>query len=388
MTGAAELGAVAARRGLRADIVDATTARVSTDVLIFDTDSRSCEPAVAERRAGEAANYLRSQGARWIYKKTDSVLRGPITAEVAAVMRSLQLRRTLFVPANPSRGRIIRRGRYLVNDVPLNETDFRYDPEHPRTSAEVLELLPSSPSLSISVLEWPGPLPESGIAVGAVETPAHVAAWATKLSDDTLPAGGVEFFEALMIARGAGSKSLPTVTSRRASVEQQLFVCGSISESCRHFAEAAARRGVPVFPLPESVARAAEIPERDFLALVQRVVAALRKHSQAILHVGLPLATGREQAKTYGNQLVRVAAAVLNGAPVGQVCAEGGATAAALVRRMAWSPLRVLAEIGPGVALLGVESDGTHQLLVKPGSYTWPEALLGPLSGRGSTEAT
>jgi D-threonate/D-erythronate kinase len=388
LTGAAELGAIAVRHGLRADIVDAATARVATEVLVFDTDSRSCDPEEAARRAGEAANYLRSRGACWIYKKTDSVLRGPITAEIAGVMRTLQLRRTLFVPANPSRGRIIRLGRYLVNGVPLNETEFRLDPEHARISAEVVDLLPSSPDMPVSVVELSGNLPPSGIAVGAVETPANVAAWARALPDNTLPAGGAEFFEALLTAQEAGSALQPMRTDHAATVEQQLFVCASTSESCRQFVAAAVFRGVPVFSLPQSVAGAAEIAAPDFMALVQRVAAALREHSHAILHVGLPVVQAREQAKAYASELVRVAAAVLSGTSVGQVCAEGGATAAALVRRMGWSPLRVLAELGPGVALLGISGGRTRRLLVKPGSYTWPEALLRPPSGIGLTEAT
>ena len=41
--------------------------------------------------------------------------------------------------------------------------------------------------------------------------------------------------------------------------------------------------------------------------------------------------------------------------PVARVFAEGGATAAELVRRMGWPRLTVLRELAPGVATLAVE---------------------------------
>lgn len=48
---------------------------------------------------------------------------------------------TLLVPANPSRGRIIRDGRYFVDGIPLNEPAFARDPEHPPRSSSVAEML-------------------------------------------------------------------------------------------------------------------------------------------------------------------------------------------------------------------------------------------------------
>jgi uncharacterized protein YgbK (DUF1537 family) len=71
--------------------------------------------------------------------------------------------------------------------------------------------------------------------------------------------------------------------------------------------------------------------------------------------------------------VVRVAEQVLRQVPVTRVFAEGGATAAELVRRMGWSRLTVLRELAPGVATLAVETGESIQLTIKPGSYAWPE---------------
>ena len=67
------------------------------------------------------------------------MLRGPVAAELAALLDALGFERCLLVPANPGLGRVISGGLYLVNGVPLHETDFRLDPEYPATTANVLE---------------------------------------------------------------------------------------------------------------------------------------------------------------------------------------------------------------------------------------------------------
>jgi uncharacterized protein YgbK (DUF1537 family) len=57
---------------------------------------------------------------------------------------------------------------------------------------------------------------------------------------------------------------------------------------------------------------------------------------------------------------------------VGQVYADGGATAAELVWRMGWSRLKLLCERAPGVATLAVAGKKNLWVTIKPGSYPWP----------------
>src|SRR5439155_544492 len=66
-----------------------------------------------------------------IYKKIDSALRGPVLAEVQASMNQRRLDTALLLPQNPSRGRTIESGQYLINGVPIDQTDFARDPDHP-----------------------------------------------------------------------------------------------------------------------------------------------------------------------------------------------------------------------------------------------------------------
>ncbi len=67
---------------------------------------------------------------------------------------------------------------------------------------------------------------------------------------------------------------------------------------------------------------------------------------------------------------------------IGVVFAEGGATAVALAQQMGWGRLRVIAELAPGVVAMSVGTTGIS-LVVKPGSYEWPESVAGaPLEAR------
>src|SRR5262249_52507266 len=110
-------------------------------LVCLDTDSRSCSANEAAARVTRAADQLRAAGAEWIYKKVDSVLRGNVLAEIEAIRVRCESARVLLAPANPSLGRTIRNGRYFIRGIPLDETDFRLDPEYPRASSLVGELL-------------------------------------------------------------------------------------------------------------------------------------------------------------------------------------------------------------------------------------------------------
>ena len=166
LTGAAELGAIGLRHGLRAEIVRKGQPSGKSDLVCVDTDSRSCASHEAGKRAAAAAKLLRAAGAQWIYKKVDSVLRGQVTAEVEAVMGQLQLNRALLLPANPSLGRVIRDGQYFVRGKPIHKTEFARDPEYPRRVPQVLRLLKVPETFAIRMSNGDRSLAAGTIVVG------------------------------------------------------------------------------------------------------------------------------------------------------------------------------------------------------------------------------
>jgi uncharacterized protein YgbK (DUF1537 family) len=368
LTGAAELGAIGRQCGLRAELIHAGPVP-RADLVCFNTDSRSCRPAIAARRAAAAARILSAAGAEWIYKKTDSVLRGPVTAELEGILKQLGLKLALLLPANPSLGRTIRSGHYYIRGRPIHRTEFARDPEHPRRSSDVTRLLEKI-RMPVHVRNVRETLPDSGIVVAEADAPAAVKRWARRRSAELLPAGGADFFRALLRHDGHAPSPQATVSIRG----RELFVCGSTSESTRRLVAENKARGIPVFSLPMELARGGKFRAAVRAGMAGTIAAAFGSHRRVILNVGLPPVRAKRIAVSLAIYLAQLAASVLRRTAIARVFAEGGATAMALVHAAGWRRLTVLQQDAPGVGTLAVDG-GKPWLTIKPGSYAWPERI-------------
>ena len=369
LTGAAEIGAAGLRHGLRAEVIVAGEPSGDADLICVDTDSRSCDPTEAAQRASNAALLLQNCGAEWIYKKTDSLLRGNVTREIEAMVKQLGLSGALLVPANPSLGRTVVNGQYFVRGQLIHQTEFARDPKHPRLSPNVLELLDKPLAFPIYVRKSFEPLPVYGIVIGEVAGSDDLRKWARLRDKSWLMAGGAEFFGALLKPGAPIPQTSPLPG-------KELFVCGSASQATQNFVTGQAQRGVPVFSLPDKLAMVGTFDSTEVDALAARVVSALQAKPRVILHVGLPQVRDVSLAEMLATHLVRVGEAVLRNAGVGHVFAEGGATAVAVARCMDWRRLAVKSELASGVVALSVIGGGSSLLTIKPGSYAWPEGVV------------
>jgi uncharacterized protein YgbK (DUF1537 family) len=376
LTGAAELGAVGRRLGLKAEIVRDEPPSSTAELVCVDTDSRSCTPTEAAKRAASAAKLLRSAGAQWIYKKVDSVLRGNVTAEVEAVMQQLGFNRALMLPANPSLGRIIRDGQYFVHGKPIHRTEFARDPEYPRRTAQVLRLLQAPQHFLLRLANGELVVPENTMLVGQTDSSDKVRAWAQVRDDSILPVGGSEFFGALL-SEELHCATPPVLEEFQFGEDRQLFICGTASKAGHQLVRSARKARVPVFTLPQELMWGNEFSPGAHEAISQRVVEAFKTGRRVVLGVGLPPVRDIQAARRLSENLVDIAALVLRRAKIKYVFAEGGATSAELVRRMKWAHLEVRHEWAPGVATLAVADENPLWLTIKPGSYSWPEAWTG-----------
>lgn len=371
LTGAAEIGAVGLRHGFRAEIIQQGRPSAWADIVCVDTDSRSCPPEAAADKAAAAALLLREAGAKWIYKKVDSVLRGQVTAEVEAVMKQLDCRRALLLPANPSLGRTIKNGRYFVRGRPLHQTEFARDPQYPRRSSQVLQLLRVPEHFQLRLANGERSVKPGTILVGEAQTAADVDEWAEVSDAGTLRVGGAEFFNALLAAEKPAATDTDAFVPRTAG-GRELFVCGTSTQSSRKFVAAQRRAKIPVIALPLELRWGAEFTPAAVRAVAQRAAAAFAQNARVILAVGFPQISDFSIARRLSQHLVEIAVEVLGQTQIAGVFAEGGATAAELVRRMGWSRLTVLQELAPGVATLAVGDKESIVLTIKPGTYAWP----------------
>jgi len=419
LTGAAEIGAVGLRHKLRAEVVLAGEPSGEADLVCLDTDSRACAPGEAAERAARAARRMRQHRAGWLYKKTDSVLRGNVTPEIEAIVAALGLDGVLLVPANPSLGRTIVGGHYFVRGQLVHETEFARDPKYPRLSSHVRELVGTPATLPLLVRRAEEGLPERGIVIGDAANLTDLRQWAALRQHGWLMAGGADFFGALLTEETAGGISQATsesahlplprrggegrrvgerieeeprtsnalLTLRLSPSEgergetdcrpaKELFVCGSASEVTRDFVARQKARRVRMFSLPPEVASGGSFEAGRLTSLVDEVVAGLKGADRVILHISLPPMKDLAIAEILALHLVRVAEQVIPLAGVGHVFAEGGATAVGLARQMAWHRFQVTAELAPGVVTLSPHGGSFTLLTIKPGSYPWPEGIV------------
>ncbi len=375
LTGAAEIGAIGWRHGLRAEILCGGEPSGGADLVCVDTDSRSCEPEVAAERAAAAARMLQAVGVRWIYKKVDSVLRGHVTRELEAILKQLGLNRALLLPANPSLGRTIINGEYFIHGQPIHHSEFAGDPDHPRSSSQALKLLDTPTHFKLQLGTVGMQVPENTLLVAEADSSKQVRSWAAACNSICLPVGGSEFFEALLSANPRSSTN-ELIDFR---ISRQLFVCGTASKSVQALVESCRRTRTPVFSLPPESATGSGLPNEARELISKLVTEALGTHRRVVLHIGLPPVSDGTVARRLADDLVDIAERVLFKLPVTSIFAEGGATAAKLVRRMNWPRLEVLREWAPGVTTLAVANENTRWLTIKPGSYSWPDEWISSL---------
>ena len=153
ITGAAEIAGMAHRYGLHTTLTTSVPSSIEegADVVVFATDARSVSPAEAYAMTAEVAQAVTAwlctgdEKGKIIFRKTDSALRGNVREELQAIIDHSRYSEALYLPANPSKGRVIRDGIYYIGDKPIAETDFRFDPEFPATTSSVAERFPGLP---------------------------------------------------------------------------------------------------------------------------------------------------------------------------------------------------------------------------------------------------
>lgn len=346
ITGAAEVAGIACRLGLRVCLSTAGT-QFSTvnshDVLVIAADTRSMteeEAAAESHRVGEIVASLPDVSD--IFKKTDSALRGHVVAELKALLAVTRYDSALYLPANPSKGRIISGGEYFIGEKPLHLTDFAFDPEFPAFSSRLSERLPGCA--------------DAGIMWADAESTADIEEAVAAATPSTMLAGAADLFTAFLRHRlpGAQDSPAPGVTPDMSDI---IVVCGSTQSRPEII-------GAPVSYMPRDVYDGASAD--DWIADTCREYS--RNHS-ITLAISHSHRTGHDVAAYLRKVTARITHRLIEEHTPAWLVIEGGATAYAVMSELGWSSLEIETEIAPGVICMK-SSGGTHVIL-KPGSYPW-----------------
>jgi uncharacterized protein YgbK (DUF1537 family) len=345
LTGACDAGALFAGRGPVPVTVWPRRA-VEAPVRVVDTEGRLLDPEEAADRVTIVA--ARARTGSW-FKKIDSTLRGPVGAEVDALMRAVGTTTAVVCPAFPAQGRVVLDRVLLVGGEPVAATPIGRDPRFPGGSSSVVDLL--RPQLD-RALAW---IPIDQLRAGPTALAARLRRLAgTVIVADAETDGDLDALVEAALAVDptpllVGAAGLAHALAARMGLApertdlppggQWLVVAGSLHPATRRQLREARAAGLTVLATPEQPAS----DGGDALArLVERAVAALQRETWDLLVV------------------------------------TGGETAVALWTALGAERLELVGAPAPGLAFGHLRAPGRDPLpvLTKAGGFGAPDLLV------------
>lgn len=376
-TGAAELGGIGLRYGLDVEICRSVPQSTQTDILIIATNTRIMDEEEATKTIDGILSQLNDVDVTNFFKKTDSVLRGHVIAELEAVQQHLGNQNVLLVPSNPSLNRTISDEIYYVEGQPVHETSFANEYQKKPSSSHILELL-NTDKKDISILRIDQPFISCPFVVGEAQTVAQVESWAHNgAADRRILGGGADFFAAFLKSRGYSQKHLSSPGPNfSGSTSKWLLVCGSASEFSGDYVARAWQQGEAVCVMPEVLFESIGAGNGIDEALVEQwaddIKRAVDDNYRVIVAIQKPLINDEEVSQKLSTCLAYVTTKVLRNTELRELFIEGGSTAAAIIQRLEFDFFLPVQELAPGVIRMQVAEHPKLYLTLKPGSYSWP----------------
>ncbi|HEV8438372.1 MAG TPA: four-carbon acid sugar kinase family protein [Methylomirabilota bacterium] len=374
LTGACDAGAPFAGRARVTVVVDETAPGPEWEVAVADTESRALDAAAAALSVTGAARRLAARLARSVlFKKIDSTLRGPVGAELEALLSATGRRTAIVCPAFPDQSRTVSAGIVRVAGRPAHESPVGRDPAYPGSTSSVAAILRSGtrrPVASLPLARVRGGREEmeralaggiDHLIVADAETNAdlHCIADVALAHPDVVLAGSAGLAGAL--AASLGYVGAPALLPRGRA---WLIVAGSLHPATR--AQLLALEGAGVAGIRLDDRRDPDIgPLRGELEAGRPV----------FLATGDDAATARAEP---ASRLARLAAEILDTSRPDLVAVTGGQTAFSLLRALGAGGIELVGAPSSGLGLgrvVGAVSS-SPPLLTKGGGFGAPDLFV------------
>lgn len=145
-TGALDTGVQFAASGATTRVVtdinyDYNHAEEEVRVLVMDAETRHLESKEAYDIVYSITKKAVQHGIRYIYKKTDSALRGNVGSELTAVLDATGKKSLSFFPAFPKMERVTKNGILYIDGILVEESVFGIDPYEPVTCSFIPDII-------------------------------------------------------------------------------------------------------------------------------------------------------------------------------------------------------------------------------------------------------
>jgi len=382
-TGSAEIAGIGLRYGLKPVIITNDFDEIDLEnfnMLIIDTDTRSISENESYSKMLSITKKIQKIQPKLIYKKVDSLLRGNISQELNAMLDVLPFKYSILIPANPSIGRIIKDNTYLVDGKYIHETILSKDPEFPSTSSFITDMIKGD----ITVLKPHQYLeqksPKTRIIVGEATSINDIKLWADSLDKDVLPAGGADFFKAI-IEKYEPQQKLPHTKSQMLTAENIkgniLIINGSpISQANLKIKEILSKHNLDALTMPNEIFYDSEIKTEKFEKWSDEIANFIMKYKLALVSTyDKPIIKNKNFEKLLRLKLAKLVSYTLEKVNIKDLFIEGGSTAHAILQELNLTKFLIEMELAPGVVRVK-PFNKTLFITVKPGSYDWPDIFI------------
>lgn len=386
-TGALETGAHLAKAGLWSAVSLEQYWGSSLPALVIDTQTRHMAPDQVIRPLAQLMTQARAGGVRYLFKKTDSTLRGRIAAEFRALLSLHPGHCIVYAPAYPLMGRTVVDGHLLVNGTPVHLTEFAQDAANPVLSSDVVRMLTMegvrtrhAPSPEALQAELEAGIPGQVVVcdAGSEEEQYRIAWFAAAYRDSCIVAG-----PASLAGYWASHLNLaaPYPQPSEIQAKRMLVLAGSRHPATQKQVRFAKGSGLSVYQVAENGGSS--------LATLGAIEYALQNRSIAVATCSVSDFAAREHA---AEQLALIADSLLDRASVDTLAIFGGDTAYTVLRQLGVTVVEPVLELTPGVVASRFRlGDRILWLLTKAGGFGAPDlipALWHGLALRVETEAT
>lgn len=360
------------------------------EVLVWNAESRHLEAEQAYRIVYDIVRKARRFGIPYIYKKTDSGLRGNIASELTAVLEASGECFLPFIPAFPDMNRVTIGGIQYADGLKLEDSVYGRDPFEPSTVSYIPDLFSGSP---VKVEVYPGPdlLAARGRerAIGVFD--ARTREDLERTADSLMRAGALSiaggcagFASALADTLGIGEES---GGRSEYCLPSRLFVaCGSLNMISREQLDFAQRHGFCRMTIhPEKHLKQGYLESEAGRKWMERLKYYYAKEKCCILDTTPEDGRGGEMGRQnirlarsrVGNQLGKIMKNLLDCNVENTVLIVGGDTLLEFFECMGCDEMIPVAELKPGLVLSEMYLKGRKRFIIsKSGGFGSKELLV------------
>lgn len=386
-TGALDTGVQFAASGAETRVVtnieyDFSRTGREVQVLVLVAETRHVKWEEAYRMVYGIAKRACESGIPYLYKKTDSALRGNIGSELKAVLDAAGKRSLHFLPAFPRMNRVTRNGIHYIDGSPVHESVFGKDPFEPVTCSYIPDMIRGEVPVTV-VESMDGWERQNGVMVYDASTDEELMSIGSFLKEKGelgLTAGCAGFAAVLPQLLGLSGKR-----RERISLDKKFLVaCGSVNPITVRQLDYAERAGMKRIRLtPEQKL------EKDYLeseegnrALEEWTKTALEEECCIFDTNDLPgCRAACEYAGSHGlsldelrvriaDTLGRVMEHLVRAGVKSTMLLTGGDTLMGFMRHIGCDEIVPVCEMAPGTVLSQVDIDGrTYSIISKSGGF-------------------